>query len=115
MKQKFVNATLSDRRKGKELCAEVPIKNPHREVIISEDPSKAPVFIPPKKAPAPLPGIPDLDKLKAELEKLSKPAKKAPAPVPRSRIIGPSMASSAPEADPAKQAGDILAILMGRK
>lgn len=111
MKQKFVNATLSDRRKGRELISEAPVKHPHREAVIESSESALPVKVAKveKKAEPS-----ELDRLKAEVERLMRgQPKKAAAPIPKSRIIGMAMAVEEPS--PIKEYTDILAMLAAKK
>lgn len=113
MKQKFVNGTLCDRRKGSEAHIHSPqSKHPLREgsIATSSMPAGAIPAPKPKAAPAPLS---DLDKMKAELASMMASEAKKTKAVPKSKLI--RMASVAEEPDPTKQYGDILAMLLAKK
>ena len=107
MKQPFVNATINDRRKGRELFAQTTHTHPLRETVIGDSHHSLPVSVKPKpKAADPM------DKMRAEVEKMlaAKPKSKS---VPRSRILG--LAAAVPESEPVKDYADILQMLLAKK
>lgn len=112
MKQKFVNATLADRRKGAESASHTPDNHPARETkIVSEKdhlPSR-PAARPAPKAPEPT----EEEKLRAEVARLLAAAPKRVKPVPKSKILG--MMSPAEELPEAQKYQDILEMLMAKK
>ena len=114
MKQKFVNGTLCDRRKGSEAHIHSPqSKHPLREGSIATSSMPAGAIPTPKAKAIPAPPVSELDKMKAELASMmASEAKKAKA-VPKSKLI--RMSSVAEEPDPTKQYGDILAMLLAKK
>jgi hypothetical protein len=109
MKQKFVNATINDRRKGKEQLAQTPQPHPLRETVIGDSQMATPrpmiVAKPKEEDPA--------AKLRADVEKILSERKKAPKAVPKSRILGMSAAVAEPE--PVKDYADILTMLLAKK
>jgi len=116
MKQKFVNATINDRRKGKESHAQTPQPHPARETpIVSEDKPVFPWLVPVKKAPEPKKVEPasDLEHMKKELLKAMREAEKKPRAVPKTKLIG--MANATAQEESVRDYNDILAMLMGKK
>jgi hypothetical protein len=116
MKQPFVNATLNDRRKGREALAQTAQPHPARPSAISSSdallPSaRLPVKVVPKaKKEEPLS---DLEAMKMELLKAMRAVEKTPRAVPKSKLIG--MASASSKEDPARDYNDILAMLLAKK
>lgn len=111
MKQPFVSATISDRRKGKELLSQTVQSHPSRPTAILSPDSplhfgRIPAVVVKK------PEISDLDKMKEEILKAMQSVEKKPRAVPKSKLIG--MAMNAPE-EPVKDYGDILAMLLAKK
>lgn len=107
MKQPFVNATINDRRKGRELHAQTTHCHPLRETVIGNSHHCLPITVKPK----PVAEDP-MDKIRAEVHKMlaEKPKDKS---VPRSRILG--LASAVPEPEPVKDYADILTMLLAKK
>lgn len=106
MKQKFVNATMNDCRKGKEMSCQTTHCHPLRETPISEAPMKhhlLPVKVVPKKDE-----VSDLEKMKMEILFAMKAEEKKNRQVPKSKIL--SMSQAAPE--PPKDYADVLAMLL---
>lgn len=107
MKQKFVNATMNDCRKGKECGAQSTHCHPLRPTAISESKDHhhhpLPVKVLPKKEPSS-----DLEKMKMELISVMKAEEKKHRQVPKSRIL--SMSQGAPE--PIRDYADVLAMLL---
>ena len=112
MKQKFVNATLADRRKGAELHSHTPDNHPARDtVLVSEKdhlPSR-PVARPAAKVPEPT----EEEKIRAEVARLLAAAPKKAKPVPKSKILG--LMSPSTETPEAQKYQDILEMLMAKK
>lgn len=125
MKQKFVNATLADRRKGAELVAHTPDNHPARETKIESDKSSAGLtpwgvpwgvsasafarVRPAPKAPEPT----EEEKIRAEVARLLAAAPKKAKPVPKSKILG--MMTPSTETPEAQKYQDILEMLMAKK
>lgn len=118
MKQPFVNATINDRRKGKEHLSQTTHAHPLRPTAIADPESALPkhhfralpvkVMKPKKEEPS------ELDKMKAELIKMMAAAEeKKPKKVVKSKLIGMAMASAAEE--PSKDYTDVLAMLLAKK
>jgi hypothetical protein len=112
MKQPFVNATMNDKRKGKEslshstesfhpgrLC---PVGRPES---VSHSISRLPVKVVKKAEPS------ELDKMKEEIVKAMKAVEKKPRAVPKSKLIG--MGST--EDEPTRDYADILTMLLAKK
>lgn len=111
MKQPFVNATINDRRKGKECGTQTTQFNPNRPTqLISSDsfPHRVlPVKVmPPKKAQPS-----ELDKMKEEILKAMMAVEKKPRAVPKSKLIGMGSVEDAP----ARDYTDILTMLLAKK
>ena len=116
MKQPFVNATLNDRRKGREVLCQTPQPHPLRPTAIASPDApihlgRLPVSVAPKpKKEEPLP---DLEKMKMELLSAMRAVEKKPRSVPKSKLIG--MANASATEDPVRDYNDILAMLLGKK
>jgi len=115
MKQPFVNATLNDRRKGRETLAQTAQSHPARPsaVLSPESPlhlGRIPLITVPKLVAPPLS---DLDKMKNELLMAMRALDKKPKSVPKSKLIGLGMGSSSEE--PVRDYNDILAMLLSKK
>lgn len=118
MKQPFVNATINERRKGRETLAQPAQSHPARPTAIAS--SDAPLHlgrlpvnvIPklPKKAEGP---AADLEKMKMELLAAMRAIEKKPRAVPKSKLIG--MANASASEEPARDFNDILAMLLAKK
>ena len=120
MKQPFVNATLCDRRKGREVLCQTPPPpppppTPHTTPISSSDAQIPTHRLPVKVVPKPKKEEPasDLEAMKMELLKAMRAVEKAPRSVPKSKLIG--MASASSSEDPARDYNDILAMLLAKK
>ena len=116
MKQKFVNATMNDRRKGKECLTHTTQFNPnHPTALIHPDSAVALHRSLPAKALKPKKEEPlsDLEAMKMELLKAMRAVEKAPRSVPKSKLIG--MANASAKEDPARDYNDILAMLLAKK
>ena len=113
MKQPFVNATMNDKRKGKEslshstesfhpgrLC---PVGRPES---VSLSLSRLPVKVVPKKAEPS-----ELDRMKEEIVKAMKAVEKKPRSVPKSKLIG----MGSVEDEPVRDYTDILTMLLAKK
>ena len=113
MKYRFTNATISERKKGDEVCAPPTQVHPTREIVISSD-QALPVIIKKKEHVIPKPLIDPLDEMKREVARALAEKAKAKREVPRSRVL--SMAHSAPTPEPLmKEYADVLAMLLGKK
>ena len=109
MKYPFTNATLAERRKGKEVLAPTHTNHPMREtVIISPDAHVAPTPKP-KMMKAGLMMESQEDRIRKEVERILTQSKKKT--VPKSRIL--SLATA--EADNTKEINDVLTMLMAKK
>jgi hypothetical protein len=116
MRQPFVNATINDRRKGKEHSAQNAQPHPARPTAISSEHAlplhRLPVRVVPvakKEEPS------ELDKMKAELVKLMAASDvKKPKKVAKSKLIGMAMESAVAE-EPTKDYADVLAMLLAKK
>ena len=111
MKDRFVNATLADRRKGREVCCQAPINHPARETLITSQPSSMPLPIRVAPRVEAKPQLSEEDKLRMEVARILAEKSKAPRPVPKARLIG--MGSGVPDAT--KDYADVLAMLLGKK
>jgi hypothetical protein len=115
MKQPFVNATINDRRKGKEHSAQNAQPHPARPTSITSEHSH-PFFhpLPVRVVVAKKAELSELDKMKAELTKMMAEADmKKPKKVSKSKLIGMAMASASEE--PTKDYSDVLAMLLAKK
>ena len=113
MKQKFVNATLADRRKGSELAAQIPDTHPLRPTPLKTTPMEG---LPVIRAARPAPKAPEPteeEKIRAEVARLLAAAPKKAKPVPKSKIFG--MMSPSQETPEAQKYQDILEMLMAKK
>lgn len=115
MKQPFVNATINDRRKGKEHSTQHTQPHPLRPTAItSEHAHPLQRALPVKVVVAKKEELSELDKMKAELMKMMADAEvKKPKKVMKSKLIGMAMASASEE--PAKDYSDVLAMLLAKK
>jgi hypothetical protein len=114
MKHPFTNATLADRRKGREHLAPPAIVHPHREMAIQSPESGHLPLNRPLPPPAPkAPELSESERLKLEVARILQERSKQPKPVPKGRLIGMAMNSQAP--DPTKEYLDVLAMLMAKK
>ena len=117
MKQPFVNATLNDRRKGKEVHAQTAQSHPARPTSVSSpDAHLHPWAIPVRVAPAPPPKVEpasDLEAMKAELLKAMRAVDKKPKVVPKNKLIG--MANSSATEEHVRDYNDILSMLLAKK
>lgn len=122
MKQKFVNATLADRRKGAELDSHIPDVHPARPTPLQPASDLTPWGTPwgvssaalARVRPAPkAPEPTEEDKIRAEVARLLAAAPKKAKPVPKSKILG--MMTPAQEAPEAQKYQDILEMLMAKK
>ena len=107
MKHKFVNATIADRKKGRETVAPHTQPHPLRETVYS---SEAPSvhMLPKPKMVAEDP----MDKVRAEVAKMLADKPKAKKALPRSRILGMNLL---PEPELTHNVNDILALLAATK
>jgi hypothetical protein len=113
MKQPFVNGTICDRRKGKELLCESIHSHPARPCPISSSDAHLPTHrLPVKVAPIAkkVEPLSDLEAMKMEVLKAMRAVEKAPRAVPKSKLIGMGNAQ-----DPARDYNDILAMLLAKK
>lgn len=112
MKQKFVNATLADRRKGAETAAHTPDNHPARETkIVSEKD-----HVPSRPSARPAPKVPEPteeEKIRAEVARLLAAAPKKSKPVPKSKILG--MMNPSSEIPETQKYQDILEMLLAKK
>lgn len=109
MKYRFTNATLSAKRKGKEVLAPTHTNHPMREsVILSPDAPMASTPAP-KMAKA-VDNSQETERLRQAVEQVLGKAKKKT--VPKSRIL--SLANPGDE-DNTKEIHDVLAMLVGKK
>lgn len=115
MKQPFVNATLNDRRKGRELSSHTAQTHPLRPtpIVNSESPvlkKTAPVIMPPQPKKE---ETPDIEKMKMEILAAMRAVEKKPRAVPKNKLI--NMASQAIAEEPTKDYADVLAMLLAKK
>jgi hypothetical protein len=116
MKQPFMNATINDRRKGKEHAAHQTLNHPNRPAAVGSESS-----LPAHHFPLPVKVVKkevkkedsELERMKSELLAMMREADKKPRSVPKSKLIGMAGASGAPE--PARDYNDILAMLLAKK
>lgn len=119
MKQPFVNATINDRRKGKEHLLQTPQPHPARETIIVSPDSPLhihplPVSVSVANKPKIAEPVSDLEKMKQELLFAMREAdKKKPRAIPKSKLIG--MGSASVSEEPTRDYNDILAMLLAKK
>jgi hypothetical protein len=112
MKQKFVNLTMANKRKGTELHSQTIHSHLRPESFHSDAPSARPVHKLPVKVMPPKKAEPsELDKMKAEILKAMKAVETKPRPVPKSKLIG--MGNTIDE--PSRDYNDILAMLLAKK
>ena len=112
MKDRFVNATMADRRKGREACCQTPTNHPLRETLITSQPSRMPLPIRVAPRMEAKPQVSEEEKLKMEVARILAERSKAPRPIPKSKLIGLGV-GTAPDAS--KEYADVLAMLLGRK
>ena len=116
MKQPFVNATLNDRRKGRELSAQTAQSHPLRPTSITSEHSvqgsgwALPVRV---ITVAKKEEVSDLDRMKADLIKMMSSIEKKPKKVSKSKLIGMAMDTATEE--PLKDYTDVLAMLLAKK
>ena len=115
MKQKFVNATMNDRRKGKEAHCQTTHAHPLRPTPLTPDAPSHHLPLPVKMMPTPKKEEPmsDLEVMKKELLKAMREAEKKPRAVPKSKLIG--MANASATEEPVRDYNDILAMLLAKK
>lgn len=118
MKYPFVNATIADKKKGREAMAPTTHTHPARETVILSPDSHRPAshpynFVWPKShAKAPVAPVDDeLSRIRKEVEKMMAAQASLKRSVPKSRILG--MANAAPE--PVRDYTDVLAMLLAKK
>jgi hypothetical protein len=112
MKQKFVNLTMANKRKGTELHSQTIHSHLRPESFHPDAPSSMPVHKLPVKVMPPKKAEPsELDKMKEEILKAMKAVDSKPRPVPKSKLIG--MGSVVDE--PSRDYNDILAMLLAKK
>ena len=116
MKQPFMNATINDRRKGKEHLAHQTINHPNRPAAVGSESS-----LPAHHFPLPVkvvkkeekkPEVSELERMKSELLAMMRSVEKKPKSVPKSKLIGMAMESSKEDA---KDYSDVLAMLLAKK
>ncbi len=117
MKQPFVNATMNDRRKGKEHLAQHTQPHPLRPQAVGHSEGGSPVHnfsLPVKvvKKEAPKDSVSELERMKSELLAMMRSVEKKPRAVPKSKLIG--MAGGVVEEAP-KDYSDVLAMLLAKK
>jgi hypothetical protein len=117
MKQPFVNATLNDRRKGKEHLAQHTQPHPARPTPLSNPDSEAPSAfksLPVKvvKKEVKSEASSELERMKSELLAMMRSVEKKPKSVPKSKLIG--MAGGVVE-EPPRDYADVLAMLLAKK
>ena len=117
MKQPFVNATLNDRRKGKEHLAQSTQNHPARPTPLVNPDSVVPSGMRPLpirvvKKEAPKDSSYELERMKSELLAMMRSVEKKPKSVPKSKLIG--MAGGVVEEAPRDYA-DVLAMLLAKK
>jgi hypothetical protein len=117
MKQPFVNATINDRRKGKEHLAQNPQPHPARPMPVGHSEGDLPVHhfpLPVRvvKKEAPKDNSSELERMKMELLAMMRQAEKKPRAVPKSKLIG--MAGGVVEEAP-KDYADVLSMLLAKK
>jgi hypothetical protein len=118
MKQPFVNATMNDRRKGKEHLTQTTQPHPLRPTAIVNPDSALPYLqrtLPVKvvKKEAPKDENSELERMKAELMAMMRAVDKKPKSVPKSKLIG--MAMDTAKEDTTKDYSDVLAMLLAKK
>jgi cell envelope opacity-associated protein A len=116
MKQPFVNATMNDRRKGREALAQTAQPHPARPTAISSSDALLPTHrLPVKVAPKVKIEQPpsDLEAMKMEILKAMRAVEKTPRSVPKSKLIG--MAAASAKEEPVRDYNDILAMLLAKK
>jgi hypothetical protein len=112
MKQKFVNCTMSSKRKGGELHCQTLQSHLRPDGFHPDAPSFKPVHRLPVKVEPPKKAEPsELDKMKEEILRAMKAVETKPRPVPKSKLI--TMGSTIDE--PARDYNDILAMLLAKK
>jgi len=117
MKQPFMNATINDRRKGKEHLAHQTINHPNRSAAIASPDSDLPHVhrpLPVKvvKKEVKSDASSELERMKSELLAMMRTVEKKPRAVPKSKLIG--MAGGVVEEAP-KDYADVLSMLMAKK
>ena len=116
MKQPFVNATINDRRKGRELSTQTTQPHPLRPTTITSEHSvrgsgALPVRVIPVMAKKE--EVSDLDRMKADLMKMMASIEKKPKKISKSKLIGMAMETATEEAP--KDYADVLAMLLAKK
>jgi len=118
MKQPFVNATINDRRKGKEHLAQNPQPHPARPMPVGHPEHSLPSHhfpLPVKVVKKELPksDVSELERMKSELLAMMRSVERKPKSVPKSKLIGMAMESA--KEDPTKDYTDVLAMLLAKK
>jgi hypothetical protein len=115
MKQPFVNATMNDRRKGKEHIAQNCQPHPLRPTAVSSENTlpahhfPLPVIV---KKEVKKPELSEVERMKMELLAMMRSVERKPKSVPKSKLIGMAMESSK---DDSKDYADVLAMLLAKK
>jgi hypothetical protein len=118
MKQPFVNATINDRRKGKEHLTHQtqnhplrpsPVGNPESDLPAQHRPLPVKVV----KKEVPKSDASELERMKSELLAMMRSVEKKPKSVPKSKLIG--MAMETARDDTTKDYSDVLAMLLAKK
>jgi len=117
MKQPFVNATINDRRKGKEGLTHQTLNHPNRPAAIANPETDLPA----RHRPLPVRVVKkevksdassELERMKLELLAMMRSVEKKPKSVPKSKLIG--MAGAVASEEP-KDYADVLAMLLAKK
>jgi len=113
-----MNATINDRRKGKEYLAQNTQPHPLRPSPVGNPESDLPAqhrSLPVKvvKKDAPKDSSSELERMKSELLAMMRSVEKKPKSVPKSKLIG--MAMETAKEDTTKDYTDVLAMLMAKK
>lgn len=110
-----MNATINDRRKGKEHVSHQTINHPSRPAAVLPD-----AELPHAYRPLPVKVVKkekkedsELERMKSELLAMMREADKKPKSVPKSKLIGMAGASATPE--PTRDYADVLAMLLAKK
>jgi len=118
MKQPFVNATLNDRRKGREHIAQHTQAHPARPTPLVSSDSVLPSAMRPLpvrvvKREAPKETNSELERMKSELLAMMRSVEKKPKSVPKSKLIG--MAGGGVVEEAPRDYADVLAMLLAKK
>ena len=114
-----MNATINDRRKGKEHLAHQTLNHPSRPAAVSNPDSAHhpwphhPLPVKVMKKEIKQDPVSELERMKSELLAMMRQADKKPRSVPKSKLIGMAMESAKEE--PTKDYSDVLAMLLAKK